>query len=84
MKNRINRKQYEKIRKMDHQQMAAYFNDVYNEGLVEGIARAPNIGFFPDEAERMLRQIKGIGNRKVKDVMHVLAVCFQEGDGRIE
>ena len=63
MKNRINRKQYEKIRKMDHQQMSAYFNDVYNEGFVEGIARAENIVFIPDEAERMLRQINGFGNR---------------------
>lgn len=65
----LNRKMYEKIRKMDHNDMARYIESVYQEGVTNG--SKTNITL--DEIRLVLSEIKGIGEKKTDAIIEALS-----------
>lgn len=62
----VNRKQYEKIRKMDHNQMNVYIQEVYNNGFCDGQKEQVKEKLIPDLTglEERLQDIRGVGGAK--------------------
>ena len=68
----LNRKQYQQIRKMDHNQMEQYMSTVYEQGVSAGQQQASG-GFNAAVAIEAIRNIKGIGEVKLKQIRLALA-----------
>lgn len=66
----INRKEYQNIRKMDHNQMNAYLQEIYKNGYTDGVKSVPGIDF--ENVEKVLLTVKGIGEKKAKDIVAAL------------
>lgn len=62
----LNRKQYQQIRKMDHNQMEQYMNSVYEQGMDAGQQQAPS--FNTALALARIGEIKGIGDIKLNQI----------------
>lgn len=62
----LNRKQYQLIRKMDHQEMEEYLNAVYENGIKAGQQQAPS--FNTALALARIGEIKGIGDIKLNQI----------------
>lgn len=63
----LNRKKYQEIRKMDHNDMQEYLNEVYKKGKVAGkMAAAPS--FDAKLALEAISNIKGIGPAKMEQI----------------
>lgn len=60
----LNRKQYQLIRKMDHQEMQAYLNEVYENGVIEGRKDAKPFDTLLALSE--IKKAKGIGSAKLE------------------
>lgn len=67
----LNRKQYLHIRKMDHQEMAEYLNDVYEKGMRAGQQEAAD-PFDAAAAMEAIGQIKGIGKGRLVEIYNAL------------
>lgn len=57
----LNRKQYNRIRKMDHCQMTLWAESVYKSGYTDGKEAAS--GLTAPEIREVLLQVKGIGEK---------------------
>ncbi len=71
MKQRtLNRKQYDKIRKMDHGQMQEYFNGVFASGYEAGVKAASEQREVPEliGLEDELLSLRGIGSAKARQI----------------
>ena len=66
----INRKQYQDIKKMDHNQMNLYIQSIYKSGYAEGIKSVPGMDIA--EIKKALLSVKGIGEKKAKDIVIAL------------
>lgn len=66
----INRKEYQNIRKMDHNQMNLYIQSIYKSGYAEGVKSVPGIDIA--EMEKVLLGIKGLGAKRVADILEAL------------
>lgn len=76
----FSRKQYDRIRKMDHRQMQTYIQGVYAEGFLNGQKENGQDKLVPDLtglAER-LQQIRGIGEAKARFVADEVAEFMEE------
>lgn len=63
----LNRKKYQEIRKMDHNDMQEYLNAVYRNGVAAGkVAAGPS--FNMELAMESIGQIKGIGPVKLEQI----------------
>lgn len=62
----LNRKQYQLIRKMDHQEMEEYLNAVYEKGIKAGQQQTPS--FNTALALARIGEIKGIGDIKLNQI----------------
>lgn len=71
----INRKQYQDIKKMDHNQMNLYIQSIYKSGYAEGIKSVPGMDIA--EIKKVLLSVKGIGEKKAKDIVIVLEKEFE-------
>lgn len=71
----INRKQYQDIKKMDHNQMNLYIQSIYKSGYAEGIKSVPGMNIA--EIKKALLSVKGIGEKKAKDIVIVLGKEFE-------
>lgn len=69
-KYELNRKQYQLIRKMDHQEMQAYLNAVYKNGVSAGQQQAGRFDTLFAVSE-IIKQ-KGIGIRKTEAIYKIL------------
>lgn len=69
-KNIINRKQYGKIKKMDHQQMSDYLEEVCMRSYEKGKRSAE--GLSESEVKRVILGVKGIGEKKANDIITAL------------
>ncbi len=58
----LNRKQYDRIRRMDHCQMTLWAESVYKSGYTDGKEAAS--GLTAPEIREVLLQVKGIGEKK--------------------
>lgn len=67
----LNRKQYQQIRKMDHNQMEQYMSSVYEQGVSAGRQQASG-SFDVAVAIEAIGNIKGIGEVKLKQIRMAL------------
>lgn len=66
----INRKEYQNIRKMDHNQMNLYLQEIYKSGYAEGVKSVPGIDI--SKIGEILLGIKGMGVKRVADILEAL------------
>ena len=66
----LNRKQYDKIRKMDHNQMQEYFKGIFASGYEAGVKAASEKREVPELVglEDELLSIRGIGSAKARSI----------------
>lgn len=66
----INRKQYQNIKKMDHNQMNLYIQSIYKSGFEDGKAAVPGVDM--QKVSDILKSIKGIGEKRAVDIVKAL------------
>lgn len=73
----VNRKLYEKIRKMDHNTLSQYIGGIYQQGYTDGAK-----GLTNEELKRVLMSIKGIGEVKAESIVSAIVEAEKEKGGR--
>lgn len=66
----INRKEYQNIRKMDHNQMNLYIQSIYKSGYAEGVKSVPGIDI--SKISDTLLTVKGLGEKRVEAILAAL------------
>ena len=63
----LNRKVYQSVKRMDHNQMNNFMQNMYDSGFKDGQASVPtlDIGLI----KKALLNIKGIGEKKASDIV---------------
>lgn len=63
----LNRKVYQSVKKMDHNQMNNFMQNMYDSGFKDGQASVPtlDIGLI----KKVLLNVKGIGEKKAADII---------------
>ncbi len=74
----LNRKMYDKVRKMDHGQMKSFCEALYTRGFEAGKREAERLS--GEEVKQALLQVKGIGEKKACDIAAALTRT-KEGRG---
>lgn len=72
----INRKEYERIRKMDHGQMSTYLEEIYQKGFETGVSSVPRLN--EGEIRDVLYSIKGIGGVKADAIVSAIFKTEEE------
>lgn len=72
----LNRKQYNRIRKMDHCQMTLWAESLYKSGYSDGQKAAE--GLTVSEIREMLLAVKGIGEKRVEVIVAALDAALEE------
>ncbi len=67
----VNRKLFEKVRKMDHNTLRIFVNEIYSKGVKAGKEAAE--GLKPEEVRQALLSMKGIGEKKADAIIEVLS-----------
>ena len=71
----INRKEYERIKKYDRTQMDTFIQSVYKSGYEDGKKSVPGIDI--SKISDILLTIKGIGEKKAKDIVAAIERGFE-------
>lgn len=66
----INRKEYQAIKKKDHNQMNLYLQEIYKNGYMDGVKAVPGIDIA--EIKKTLLSIKGLGEKRVEAILAAL------------
>nr|DAQ41915.1 MAG TPA: hypothetical protein [Caudoviricetes sp.] len=66
----INRKEYQSIKKKDHNQMNLYTQSIYKSGFEEGVKSVPGTDIA--DIEKVLLGIKGLGAKRVAAIVVAL------------
>lgn len=66
----INRKEYQAIKKKDHNQMNLYLQEIYKNGYMDGVKSVPGIDIV--EIKKVLLGIKGLGEKRVEAILVAL------------
>lgn len=66
----INRKEYERIKRYDHNQMNNYVKSIYKSGFEDGKAAVPGVDM--QQVSDILKSIKGIGEKRAVDIVKAL------------
>lgn len=75
----INRKEYKRIKTLDHFSMQEYLKNIYETGWKKGHEQGKaagaleNQGMSEDDIREALKDIKGIGEKRIKDIISALA-----------
>lgn len=77
----LNRKQYERIRKMDHCQMTLWAESLYKSGFADGKKYAD--GLTADEVREVVLSLKGIGEKRATNIIEALVVKMDEKSQKI-
>ena len=66
----INRKEYERIKRYDYNQMNNYVKSIYKSGFEDGKAAVPGIDikYIAD----IVRSVKGVGEKRAADIVKAL------------
>ena len=72
----LNRKQYDRIRKMDHCQMTLWAESVYKSGFKDGQEATP--GLTSQEIRDALQPVKGIGAKRLVTIVEALSLALEE------
>lgn len=80
--NILNRKIYKDIKKYDRQQMEAFVESIYTSGFNDGVEKYEKLDKRKDIDFNKLREnigaIKGIGEKKLDDIMKAIADTVSE------
>lgn len=76
----LNRKQYDRIRKMDHCQMTLWAESLYKSGYADGQKAAE--GLTVSEIRDILLAVKGIGEKRANTIAAVLEANMNEKQNR--
>ena len=71
----INRKEYQNIKKKNHNQMNLYIQSIYKSGYAEGVKSVPGIDIA--EIKEVLLGIKGLGEKRVEAILAALEREFE-------
>ena len=63
----INRKEYQAIKKKDHNQMNLYLQEIYKNGYTDGVESVPGIDIA--EIKKTLLSVKGLGEKRVEAIL---------------
>jgi hypothetical protein len=66
----VNRKEYEKIRRKDYDQMNEYLKSIYKKGFEDGVSSVPRVDLYG--IGKILIDIKGLGAKTVSDIVEDL------------
>jgi len=68
----INRKEYERIKRYDHNQMNNYVKSIYKSGFEDGKAAVPGIDiqYIVD----IVKSVKGVGEKRAAEIVKALEV----------
>lgn len=82
----FNRKQYDRVRKMDHGQMQEYFKGVFASGYEAGVKAASEKREAPEliGLEEELLSIRGIGSAKARSICDKVKEFLERKAGRDE
>lgn len=72
----LNRKEYKEIKKMDHQQMSDYLEEVCRKSFDKGKKSAE--GLSESEVKQVILGVKGIGEKKANDIVAALTKAQEE------
>lgn len=72
----LNRKTYKDIKKMDHNQMSGFCQSLYLKGHEAG--QKESAGLSETEVKEALLQVKGIGEKKLADILEALKHAQEE------
>lgn len=75
---KLNREQYKKVKAMDHGQMQEFICGMYNEGYAEGMGAARQ-RVEPADIAAVLAEIKGVGEKKVAEIMAAVNRLYEGG-----
>nr|DAL07505.1 MAG TPA: 5'-3' exonuclease [Caudoviricetes sp.] len=66
----INRKEYERIKRFDHNQMNNYVKSIYMSGFEDGKAAVPGIDiqYIVD----IVKSVKGVGEKRAAEIVKAL------------
>lgn len=67
----LNRKTYEKVKKMDHEQMRSFCETVYTRGFEAG--KKETEGLSDEEIKQALLAVKCIGEKKACEIFDALS-----------
>lgn len=68
----LNRKQYDRIRKMDHCQMTLWAESIYKSGFKDGTDAANEGALSIEQVREALLSLKGFGEKRVAAVCEEL------------
>ena len=72
----LNRKQYDRIRKMDHCRMTLWAETIYKSGFADGKKAAE--GLTADEVGEVVLSLKGIGEKRAATIVNALVAKMEE------
>ena len=75
----ISRKEYQAIKKKDHNQMNLYLQEIYKNGYTDGVKSVPGIDIA--EIKKVLLGIKGLGEKRVEAILAALEKEIKSIDG---
>ena len=61
----LNRKEYLKIKKMDHNQMTLWVESIYKSGFEDGEKSAEQAALTSEELYKALLGVKGLGEKRI-------------------
>lgn len=66
----VNRKEYERIKRYDHNQMNNYVKSIYKSGFEDGKAAVPgtDIQYIAD----IVKSVKGVGEKRAAEIVKAL------------
>ena len=70
----INRKEYQNIKKKDHNQMNVYIQSIYKSAYMDGFKAGTESvpGIDMQQVSDILKSIKGIGEKRAVDIVKAL------------
>lgn len=71
----LNRKQYDRIRRMDHCQMTLWAESVYKSGFADGKKSAEEL--TADEVREVVLGVKGIGEKRAVTIVDALVAKME-------
>lgn len=72
----LNRKQYDRIRRMDHCQMTLWAESMYKSGFADGKKSAE--GLTADEVREVVLGVKGIGEKRAATIVNALVEKMED------
>lgn len=68
----LNRKDYNRIRKMDHCQMSMWAEAIYKSGFKDGADAAKENALNTEQVRSVLLGVKGFGEKRVSEICNAL------------